>query len=549
MRGRFLLSFFIVLINYLPPGFSQGTGTGIITGKAVADTIKSGLLIQDDSIKRPDIVLSRDQAIKLLQKSYRLQLWKNKKNPFRSAIGRLVYIAANPPFDSTKNFFKGFNYDSIDISRKDFVLEEQVRFKVPEDSLIKSDTNFYSNKMDTVVFYKYSGRNDSIKAAVGVLLDYLEARDSSIISFSGINNKDYQFWLNSKSDKVMRFWLKNDLDDSVTVWIGNPARNTICLYLEHGVSFRRPSRQGNVSQARINVEPQDNSRLVDIKKILTKFQLWRYRTEASFALNQGLVTNWVKGGENSVSTALDITWYADYNNKPMLLSSNHFARIKYGLIKSGDDGIRKNIDLLETNSKLNHKAFGKFDFSGIMLFKTQVSKGYNYPNDSIPVSKFMNPAILTLGFGLDYKPDKYTSINFSPLSYKATFVPDTANIDQTKYGVAANRRSKHEPGASFMITNEFRPLKSMVVTNRLQLFTNYIYNPLNIDVDWEMILQANINWFTDVRLNTHLIFDDDTKTPVFDKDKNPVMGNDGVQKKTARIQFKELLGLSFIFRF
>ncbi len=348
---------------------------------------------------------------------------------------------------------------------------------------------------------------------------------------------------------MLRFWLKNDLNDSVTVWIGNAARNTIGLYLEHGVTFRRPSRQGNVSEARIDIKPQDNSKLVDIHKIMTKLQFWKYRTEASFALNQGLVTNWVKGGENSVSTALDITWYADYINKPMLISSSHFARIKYGLIASGTDGIRKNIDLLETNSKINHKAFGRFDFSGIMLFKTQVSKGFNYPNDSVPVSKFMNPAIITVGFGLDYKPDKFTSINFSPFSYKGTFVPDTASIDQTKYGVAADRRSKHEPGASFMISNEFRPVKNMTVTNRLQLFTNYISNPLNIDVDWEMILQANLNWFTDIRLNTHLIFDDDTRTPVFDKDKNPVMGNDGLQKKTARIQFKELLGLSFIFRF
>ncbi len=93
-----------------------------------------------------------------------------------------------------------------------------------------------------------------------------------------------------------------------------------------------------------------------------------------------------------------------------------------------------------------------------------------------------------------------------------------------------------------------KPLKSVTVTNRLQLFTNYINNPLNIDVDWEMILVANLNWFTDVRLNTHLIFDDDTKTPVFDRDDNPVMGTDG-QKKTARIQFKELLGFSFVFRF
>jgi hypothetical protein len=398
-------------------------------------------------------------------------------------------------------------------------------------------------------YYRYPGQSDSIKAAVNVLLGYLESRDSTMIHFTGANGREYPLWLNSKSDMMVRYWLKNDLNDSVTVWIGSRARNTIGLYLENGVIFRRPTKQGNVSQARIDIKAQDNTRLVDVRKIITRTIYWKYRTEASFALNQGFVSNWVKGGENSISTALDVTWYADYNNKPMLLSSNHFVRLKYGLIASGQDGIRKNIDLFETNSKLNHKAFGKFDFSAIMLFKTQVSKGYNYPNDTIPVSKFLNPAILTLGFGLDYKPDKFTSINFSPLSYKATFVRDTAVIDQTRYGIAANRRSKHEPGASFMITNEFRPVKTVTVTNRLQLFTNYINNPMNIDVDWEMILQANLNWFTDVRLNTHLIFDDDTKTLVFDRDKNPVLGSDGLQKKTARAQFKELLGFSFIFRF
>jgi hypothetical protein len=135
------------------------------------------------------------------------------------------------------------------------------------------------------------------------------------------------------------------------------------------------------------------------------------------------------------------------------------------------------------------------------------------------------------------------------LSYKGTFVTDTVAIDQTKYGVAADRRSKHEPGVSFMITNKFTPVKTITITNRLQLFTNYINNPQNVDIDWEMIVTANLNWFTDVRLNTHLIYDDDTKTPVFDKEKQPVIGADGEQKSTARIQFKELLGFSFVFRF
>jgi len=571
MKGRFLLPFFIIII------FSQT--------RVLCQETENG--------NRPDILLSRDQALMFLQRNMQFQLWKNVRDPLRSALGRLIFEASNQSFDTTGAFLKKYPYDSIDIPRNDFFIWEPMKFRVSKDTITRTGINinkepggtiisdslaiketkpFSSNNsilMDTTImviadtlrevrskipefpfrYYRYPYQSDSIKAAVGVLLDYIEARDSSIIRFTGAGKKEYSLWLNSKSDKMMRFWLRNELDDSVTVWIGTPERNTIGLYLENGVSFRRLTRQGYITKARIDLEPQDKTTLVDIGKIVTKQEFWKYHTEAAFVLNQALLTNWVKGGENSISTTFDVTWFTDYINKPLLISSSSFARIKYGLVASATDGIRKNLDLLETNSKINHKAFGKFDFSGIMLFKTQVSKGYNYPNDSVPVSRFMNPAILTLGLGLDYKPDRLTSINFSPFSYKATFVPDTATIDQTKYGVPADRKSKHEPGASFLISNEFRPLKSVSILNRLQLFTNYINNPLNIDVDWEMILKANLNWFTEVRLNTHLIFDDDTKTPVYDKNDNPVIGEDGVQLKSARIQFKELLGFSFVFRF
>jgi hypothetical protein len=242
--------------------------------------------------------------------------------------------------------------------------------------------------------------------------------------------------------------------------------------------------------------------------------------------------------------------FADYNNKPLNVSSNNFIRLKLGFLKSGDNPLRKNVDLLETNSKLNHKAFGKFDFSGILLFKTQIAIGKNYNTDPPEiVSKFFNPAILTAGIGLDYKPNKTTSFNFSPLSYKGTFVTDTVLIDQTKYGIQKDRRSLNEPGVSLLVTNEYKPFKNVTVINRLQLFTNYINNPQNIDVDWEMNVAASLNWFTDVRFNAHLIFDDDTKTVVLDDNKQPELRPDGTVKKTARIQFKEMLGFSLVFRF
>ncbi|MGB8490524.1 MAG: DUF3078 domain-containing protein [Bacteroidales bacterium] len=544
MREKcFLLLSAVLFLIEGPSGYSQIPQAGIGSERRITDTL-SRELTQGHEAGMPAISFTRNQAVVFLERIGQPGLWKKPDDPFRSALGQLVFEAILPPFDSAEYALRSYPYDSLAVHG--FRILKDTTVMTLADTLGEASLN---DQDFPFRYFRFPYQADSIKAAVDVLLGYLEKRDSSIIYLSDAEGRKYPLRFNSHSGNIMRFWLKNDMNDSVSVWVGNPERNTIGLFLENGVSIRRPMRQGYYSEAGINVEKQDRTTLIGINKIKTKTQFWDFRTEASFALNQGMLSNWVKGGESSIASALDVTWFANYLNKPMLLSSSHFVRLKYGMIATGGENLRTNLDLLETNSKFNHKAFGKFDFSAIMLFKTQISRGYNYPNDTVPVSRFMNPAILTLGIGLDYKPNRTTSINFSPLSYKATFVPDTSLIDQTKYGIPDNRKSMHEPGASFLVSNEFRPVKNLLVTNRLQFFTNYINKPQNVDVDWEMILLANLNWFTDVRLNTHLIYDDDTRTPVFDKEKNPVTDDDGIQKKTARMQFKELLGLSFIFRF
>jgi len=603
MRAKILKPVFVLyfLSIYLSVS-SQNIEVSINTPGAIIDSLKNIGVIYDNSHKSSEIILSPDQAVRFLQNIIRPQYWKNRDDPFRLNLNQLIFESSHPRFDSTAHFLKQYAYDSLDISWDKFYIWEPLSLKIPvigapesgfpPDTIIKADNNIVKSVDDSIInnsliiqntleekkiarfkdttilvvtdtlnevtsdvsgfpfrYFTMPYQSDSIRVAVESLLKYLEERDSIIINFTGLGKEITPVWINSKSDNMIRFWLKNVYSDSVTVWIGNPSRNTIGLYLEQDINFRRLGRQGHYSDAKVNIKSLDNTKLLEIQKIVVKPQYWKFRSEASFFLNQSSLNNWVKGGESSISTALDITGYADYNNKIQKLSSKNFARLSYGYITSGKDGIRKNLDLLETNSKLNHKAFGKFDFSGILLFKTQLAPGYNYPNDSVEVSKFFNPATLTIGLGLDYKPDKSTSLNFSPLSYKGTFVTDTANIDQTRYGISHDRKSKNEPGASFMVTNEFKPFKSVTIINRLQLFTNYINNIQNVDIDWEVIATASLNWFTDVRFNTHLIFDDDTKTMEYDKDNNPILRPDGIQKKTARAQFKEMLGFSLIFRF
>jgi len=610
MRVRHLKLFLtLFFISIYISVFSQENIIKSISTEAVLDSLKKSGAVFGKNQGKPDIVLSKDQALMYLEQRFHSRTWKDKNDPLRQAFGRLIYEAAHPPFDSLKDILAKYPYDSLCIPRDKFFIWDSLRVKIPVssksevskgfNSVVKIDSDTIAIKRDSLekkpieiikssdilksvselkdttimviidtlneVNSSYSGfpflnfnfpyQGDSIKVAVRSLLNYLNDRDSMVISFTGIGKSITPIMMNSKSERVMRYWLKNEFSDSVTIWIGNPSKNTIGLYLEQGVNFRRPVRQEKFINAKVTVKSLDNSKLLDIRNIAVRQYYWKYRNESSFVLNQASLSNWVKGGESSISTALDMTEYADFNNKKLKISSNNFARLTFGYIATGKDGIRKNLDLLETNSKFNHKAFGKFDFSAILLFKTQIARGKNYfktvaGNDtSNLVSKFMNPATLTIGFGLDFKPNKTTSINFSPLSYKGTFVTDTVHIDQTQYGIAKNRKSLNEPGVSFMITNEFKPIKTVAIVNRLQLFTNYIHKPQNVDVDWEMITTAKINWFTDVRFNIHLIFDDDTRTDEHNENGQPVLNIDGTPKKTARIQFKEMMGFALSFRF
>jgi hypothetical protein len=89
----------------------------------------------------------------------------------------------------------------------------------------------------------------------------------------------------------------------------------------------------------------------------------------------------------------------------------------------------------------------------------------------------------------------------------------------------------------------------MDITNSLRLFSNYLNNPQNIDVDWEMMVNQKINWFFNIRLNLHVIYDDDVRFPVLDANGQPVMLPDGSEKKVAKTQFKEFVGLSLQFKF
>ena len=388
---------------------------------------------------------------------------------------------------------------------------------------------------------------DSLQLALNKLLEFTSERDSTLLWVNDIYGKKTPFWLSRGDDEAYRFWVKNYNNDSITLWIGNPGPNEISLLLEDDVSINRLMKE-DIHHLPEFVQMPERS-LVSVAKLEPDPIYWDYNLGSALTLNQSYLSNWTKGGESSFSTMIDLLGEATYNNSEANTKWFNSMRINFGTLSTKENGFRKNHDLFELSSKFNRNASGKIGMSASLYMKNQLAKGYNYPNDSVVVSKFLNPGSLTVGLGVEYKPFKNTSINLAPLSYKNTFVLDTAQIDQTIHGIEDGKKTKQEMGTQIVLNNKISPYKDLTIENRLRLFSSYLNKPQNVDVDWELIMDQKINWFFTIRVNLHLIYDDDVRFPVLDSEGLPILLPDGSEKKVAKTQFKEFIGLSLQFKF
>jgi len=329
--------------------------------------------------------------------------------------------------------------------------------------------------------------------------------------------------------------------------VGNPSKNDITLILEADVNVNRLNKESVDHIPITRVKPERT--LVQVKPLEVIPVYWKYNFSSSLALNQTYLSYWSKGGENSLSSMVEVRGMAKYTNTAAKTQWTNSGRLQYGNIITEEYGLRTNTDILELNSQYNKVIREKMDFSAVFYMKNQVAKGYKYPNDSVVVSKFLNPGTFTIGVGVEYKPFKKTEIDFSPLSYKNTFVLDTANINQALHGIAPDKRARQEMGGQILVKNSVNILEDLNVSNSLRLFSAYLNNPENIDIDWEMNIEKSLGLYFSIKLNLHMIYDDDILFTVLDKNKEPVLLPNGSEKKSPKMQFKEFMGLTLSFKF
>ncbi|HDR68523.1 MAG TPA: DUF3078 domain-containing protein [Bacteroidaceae bacterium] len=266
--------------------------------------------------------------------------------------------------------------------------------------------------------------------------------------------------------------------------------------------------------------------------------LWKLNGTFSLNFSQLALSNWAAGGENSIVGNGLAKFSANYDNKRKLNWDNSL-KLGYGMIAQGDDPVRKSDDILDFSSKVGYKMSDKWLYSNMINFLTQFSAGYDRPGDADrkKISNLMSPGYLIISTGFDWKPRENFSLMLSPLTGKFTFVFDEDLNQFGAFGVEAGKSLRSEMGGLVKTTFEKELVKNVRMTTGLLLFSNYLKDPQNIDINWDLLMTFKVNEFISASLITNLIYDHDIKFEVEPGEFGP------------RTQFKELFGIGFTYSF
>lgn len=283
---------------------------------------------------------------------------------------------------------------------------------------------------------------------------------------------------------------------------------------------------------------------------------WKKGGNFGFNFTQTTYSNWAAGGVNSISGQLLLGLYVNYKkDSTSWENSGDFA---FGLVQQGKGYVRKTDDKIDLTSKYSKYAFNKvWYYSALLGFKTQFLPGYTFEDDTARtlVSDFLAPAYTILAIGLDYRPNKKFSLFIAPVTGKITYVRNQELADKGSFGVKA---AEYDTAGNRLVAGEHvryefggyvrAQYQADIMTNvnlkaRLELFTNYLDRPENIDINAETMLTMKVNKFISASLVSQVIYDHDINIEI---DKN----HDGIiEGKGPRLQFRQVLGVGFGVKF
>jgi len=250
---------------------------------------------------------------------------------------------------------------------------------------------------------------------------------------------------------------------------------------------------------------------------------WKKSGTLILNLNQGALSNWVAGGEENVFGINGIFNYA-VNYKKDKNSWDNYFDIALGFQNATSfKKFRKIDDRIDITSKYGRQISKKWYYGILFNFNSQALPGYDYSADPpAKISSFLTPGKILLSPGFDFKPTDKFSVFISPATIRWILKQDEDFFNVSKFGVDSAKKVNVEFGA-FLTARYMVAITSWAnYTGRLDLFSNYLRNPQNIDLLMNNLLTMKFTKSFATNLSLDLVYDDDVK---------------------KRLQLKEILGI------
>ncbi|WP_162126868.1 DUF3078 domain-containing protein [Flavobacterium phycosphaerae] len=233
---------------------------------------------------------------------------------------------------------------------------------------------------------------------------------------------------------------------------------------------------------------------------------WDKKGLFTVLLNQASFNNWLAGGQSSVSGNAGLKY--DFNYKSDTWTWDNKLTANYGLTKINGQDLQKTDDRFEFNSLVGKKASGEWYYSFFFNFKTQFDSGFDPADNTVKISHFFSPAYIQFGPGMLWKKSENLKVNIAPATSKVILVHKHFTELGPAFGVHQGDASRYEFGAAVNAYYKFNLMENVTAENILNLYTNYLEDAQNVDLDYTLNIVMKVNKYLSTNFAFQTIYDD-----------------------------------------
>jgi hypothetical protein len=244
-----------------------------------------------------------------------------------------------------------------------------------------------------------------------------------------------------------------------------------------------------------------------------------------------LINPRVGAGANRIGFGGLATFTANYKKERFAWNNTGSLQLGAQRIGGRSKPFEKNMDIIRLTSRASFrpgkgKIFAAVEADALTLLLPTYQGNVLKPEDPNegPISKFFSPVQVIVSPGIEYKFDDHLSFLFSPISLKVIYVGSDNIASLNVHGNELGKNDFTQMGANLRAAYNNKFLKDRLSwVSALDLYSNYLQSPENMDVFWTNDLNFTIIKNLSLNIVTELFYDDDVNVQV-DLDDDGIYG-------------------------